>query len=534
MWQLEGEEIDPEEQRRELKRLEQTRQDRLVAEELQGDLAHPGPALEREGEIERDGPAPRAADADKDLSLMMMAVDTVTVDTPLWPPSFPPAVDEQPGPSSRMSTAPAIQSIDGSPLEMAPSLATPRQLQHCWSGVDEEHFFTPPSSLTHFSLVTVPTTSPSTNLTLVTHTTPQNPPSPHPLHHFSPPATDHPSSSSSGDLLTTSSTNVLESDVKLAQQLQEEEEMEHERHEKIKNVDYQLAMALTREEMGEGEREALQRGEKVTNVDLDHHLAMELMAGEGEGEGGGSGQGEDVLERLQRQAEQSRRDAEVARALHEAEQQRGGGGGGGGGGGEEGEGLEEDIELARRLQNEESQLQISDRDEQLAYALQAQSSGEDTSHDEELARQIAAQFESTSTNHTQASAGTSQPGEEQLLARPPAWWTTCPRCPANSNRKYHLIDVACGQNEWLSVTEPLRVAGFTAQKLQRVQNMKLYQRLQFEKRSMKMDREEGEDYRVNETLLFHTSSAEVSTICSEGLDQRLARRGRFGSGVYFR
>jgi hypothetical protein len=83
------------------------------------------------------------------------------------------------------------------------------------------------------------------------------------------------------------------------------------------------------------------------------------------------------------------------------------------------------------------------------------------------------------------------------------------------------------------VIEPLRVAGFTAQKLQRVQNMKLYQRLQFEKRSMKMDREEGEDYRVNETLLFHTSSAEVSTICSEGLDQRLARRGRFGSGVYF-
>jgi hypothetical protein len=179
------------------------------------------------------------------------------------------------------------------------------------------------------------------------------------------------------------------------------------------------------------------------------------------------------------------------------------------------------------LQNEESQLQISDRDEQLAYALQAQSSGEDTSHDEELARQIAAQFESTSTNHTQASAGTSQPGEEQLLARPPTWWTTCPHCPANSNRKYHLIDVACGQNEWLSVTEPLRVAGFTAQKLQRVQNMKLYQRLQFEKQSMR------EDYRVNEILLFHTSSAEVSTICSEGLDQRLARRGRFGSGVYF-
>ena len=297
------------------------------------------------------------------------------------------------------------------------------------------------------------------------------------------------------------SNHPLELDLKLAEQLQEQERKERETREKLSH--------------------------------LDHHLALELMQAESsereEGEEGGEGKGENggVLERIQRRMEmcaQSQRDAELARALQDEEQQ---------GRGEEREGGKMDIDLAQRFQWEENQqvLTQTDHDEQLAHALQSTPSREeDTSHDEELAKQIAAQFEATPISPMSASMGAAQ----QLLAKPPSWWTRCPNCPPDSNRKYHLIEINSGENEWLSVTSQLSDAGFTPQRLRRVQNMKLYQRLQFEKENMKPENETSGDYHVNETLLYHTSSADVSTICGEGLDQRLSRKGRFGSGVYFR
>lgn len=232
------------------------------------------------------------------------------------------------------------------------------------------------------------------------------------------------------------------------------------------------------------------------------------------GEEGGE-RGENAIERVRREVElfsQSQSDAEIARVLQEAEQS-----------GREGREGEEDALLVQRLQREENDKLQQEFDEQLAIALQNEHKEADTSRDEEMARVLSAEFESTADASTTASTSS------QLLASQPNWWSPC---PTNSSCKYHLIEISRGSSEWEQVTTPFRDAGFTPQRLQRVQNIQLYQRLQFEKQTMQMDREDG--YQVNERLLFHTTAAAVSVICSEGLDQRLSRRGRFGSGVYFR
>ena len=55
---------------------------------------------------------------------------------------------------------------------------------------------------------------------------------------------------------------------------------------------------------------------------------------------------------------------------------------------------------------------------------------------------------------------------------------------------------------------------------------------------MRDERPAGRD--LNETLLYHTTSASKEVICEEGLDQRLSGKnykddfGNFGKGIYFR
>ena len=111
----------------------------------------------------------------------------------------------------------------------------------------------------------------------------------------------------------------------------------------------------------------------------------------------------------------------------------------------------------------------------------------------------------------------------------PTCWGECPNCPSDATRKYHLIDVEQGSPEWNVVSQPLFDAGFNVTQLQRIQNETLWQRLCFEKQLMLRDRPG-----CNEKFLYHTSRAEVSVICEEGLDPRLSRNGLFGSGIYFR
>ncbi len=113
----------------------------------------------------------------------------------------------------------------------------------------------------------------------------------------------------------------------------------------------------------------------------------------------------------------------------------------------------------------------------------------------------------------------------------PLSWTICPNCPPDVVRRYHLIEVEFS-DEWQQVASPLTTRGFGVTKVQRIQNVSLWQRFQSERQLMMQNHPDG--FSVNETLLYHTSRAEKSAICEEGLDQRLSRAGLFGAGVYFR
>ena len=415
-WQVDGEDIDFEAQRRELERMEQARRDRLVAEELQHDMS-----------------------ADREMSS-----ECLTDATEIPPPSSHPEALEPPRECWEEMPEPALRFKVSDVTDNTPG----------------------PSSTRSFSpLDTAPSSLPTSVQT------------DGPLSHY----TD---------------CSFAGFDQQLAEQLQEEERLERERRESdVKSQrerDAELARALQEEE--------------------------ERQRGEGEGE---EMEGDIVDQSVEgdRSAELSHIDEQVAHALQQEEE---------GGGG-----AVEDVLLAQRLQDEESELlKLAERDEQLAHALhseQEQLPKEDTSHDEELARQIAAQFEATPTPPSSTTTTTTETSSQGQLAPPPNWWTLCPNCPPDSNRRFHLIEIGRGENEWLTITSPLEDAGFVPQRLLRVQNMKLYRRLQFEKQTMS---EEGTSH--NERLLYHTSSASVEAICGEGLDQRLSRKGRFGNGVYFR
>ena len=132
---------------------------------------------------------------------------------------------------------------------------------------------------------------------------------------------------------------------------------------------------------------------------------------------------------------------------------------------------------------------------------------------------------------TATSSGTSF-GSSHSINHLPSTWTTCPTCPPDAVRKYHLIDVVLGSEEWSHVASPLDSAGFTVKRIQRIQNTSLWQRLQYEKQLMVQSR--PAEFDLNEKLLYHTSRAEKMVICEEGLDQRLSRSGNFGTGIYFR
>ena len=501
------EDVDVEAQMRELERLQQAHCDRLVAEELQGDAVAFDFPLEREGERDfaasssyssstevsrsASGPSKGAVgqrhaqiNADEQLALMM-SLESSSLSSSSSQTSSTHSEDAGPstGRQARKQTPPlAHQSTSYSALvseEMA--FHFPMSLSRHVSANpehEEDIFCTPlqsPSRSPHPppipTLLAHTHISPPPPLNLMSPLAP--PPSP-PFAPYMSPCIPSATAGSSSNWSSSFGSSFLDSDQELARQLQEEDQSEREKRQKLSELDFHVAMNMMREESRETEAST------------------------------------SLVQRQQREEErltQSERDEQIARALQE-ELERGGEGEGGGGrviG-------QDDADLAQRLHEEE----------QLAEVLQR-----DTTRDEEIARQMSEQL-----NATAQPPSTSARPSEQLLVELPKWWTPCPNCPSDANRKYHLIDIPQGVNEWLSVTDPLTNAEFTVLRLQRVQNVQLYQRLQFEKRSMDLGKEEG--YSVNEKLLFHTSSAAVSVICSEGLDQRLSRKGRFGSGVYFR
>ena len=227
--------------------------------------------------------------------------------------------------------------------------------------------------------------------------------------------------------------------------------------------------------------------------------------------------------------------------------------------------LQNDENLARKLQEEEfnqGMRRSKHGDEKLALRLLASdlAIGQPRNAVQDVAMasmneqylqqhpsvQMAASFSSPTINATspivdnsRALSTTQHVSGEQLQqqngpadgnsSKHPTCWTECPNCPSDVTRKYHLIDVEQGSPEWNVVSQPLVQAGFGVTRVGRIQNEMLWQRLCFEKQLMRRDRPS-----CNERFLYHTSRAEVSVICEEGLDPRLSRNGLFGSGIYFR
>ena len=186
-------------------------------------------------------------------------------------------------------------------------------------------------------------------------------------------------------------------------------------------------------------------------------------------------------------------DAQVGQTLHSLQQAR-------------------DYEVALSVQKQLNEQLGIRADEQLAMQLQA--------------AETEAQPSESIASVIQRSSG------PQSTNVPPPWWTMCPKCDPEATRKYHLIDIFPGSDEWAQVTAPFISAGYMVAKMQRIQNLQLWNRLQAEKQLMRQNRPEG--FEINEQLLYHTSSASKEVICEEGLDQRLSRKGRFGRGIYFR
>lgn len=143
-----------------------------------------------------------------------------------------------------------------------------------------------------------------------------------------------------------------------------------------------------------------------------------------------------------------------------------------------------------------------------------------------------AETETDTGTHADTSTAPPPPPRPLHTYPQPPTWTPCPNCPPGLQRRYHLIAVTMFSDEWKRVSWPLSEAGYIVTSMERIQNETLWHRLQSECQLMLRGRHEG--YDLNERLLYHTSRADKSVICEEGLDQRLSRCGHFGNGIYFR
>ena len=113
----------------------------------------------------------------------------------------------------------------------------------------------------------------------------------------------------------------------------------------------------------------------------------------------------------------------------------------------------------------------------------------------------------------------------------PSWWSSCTKC-SDCHKMYHLIELSMDTTETQQIISDFIKGSFEVVRIQRIQNPTLWRRYAAEKACVLAER--GQQYDLNEVLLYHTSRAAMSTICAEGLDMRLSRSGNFGRGIYFR
>lgn len=104
----------------------------------------------------------------------------------------------------------------------------------------------------------------------------------------------------------------------------------------------------------------------------------------------------------------------------------------------------------------------------------------------------------------------------------PSWWSSCD----------NLVDIPVVDEEAKTIVYPLQYSGFYVSKVERIQSLNLWRRYLGEVKLLAQSR--GEQFQLNEQILYHCSRADKSVLCTEGLDARLSLSGSFGRGIYFR
>ena len=133
--------------------------------------------------------------------------------------------------------------------------------------------------------------------------------------------------------------------------------------------------------------------------------------------------------------------------------------------------------------------------------------------------------------HSFPVVGISGRGDRYQSNGTPLYWTECSKCSPKCTPNFHCVQVEA-EAELDRVTEPLSRNEFCVVSVHRIQNMRLWKRYKCEMELM-LDGAHFE-YDLNQAWLYHVTSANVKTVCEEGLDPRLAREGCFGRGTYFR
>ncbi|XP_019849426.1 PREDICTED: uncharacterized protein LOC109580469 [Amphimedon queenslandica] len=102
----------------------------------------------------------------------------------------------------------------------------------------------------------------------------------------------------------------------------------------------------------------------------------------------------------------------------------------------------------------------------------------------------------------------------------PSWWS-----------ESKLFNISLEDPEARTVVYPLEYSGFQVLKVERIQTLHLWIRYLSEVKLLIHSR--GENFKLNEALLYHCSKGSKNAICEEGLDVRLTHGGNFGRGIYF-
>ncbi|XP_033113080.1 uncharacterized protein LOC117113747 [Anneissia japonica] len=97
---------------------------------------------------------------------------------------------------------------------------------------------------------------------------------------------------------------------------------------------------------------------------------------------------------------------------------------------------------------------------------------------------------------------------------------------------HKVVELHAGNLEFNQIYSTIDDAGITVENIERIENKSLLDKFLLEIDHMKK-RRKCSDEDLNIVYLFHGTCAKKEVLTEEGLDQRLARPGHFGRGIYF-